>query len=197
MSNEISPYHIARVGPPPNPQFLHEPSLFSGEVNFKEYWRVVRNHRLMIFALIFACVVGVLAWRFARTPQYEATSTLLIQPQTPQVLSETKDFNLNRFNTSSDYDYYRTQFDLLKSDSLAARVIRDYGLEAEPLFSSAAQHPGLLASVIAYVRNEVASLAGSDDNAASSVMGPEGVNPEVIRAYLARLTIEPVRGTQL
>ncbi len=199
MSNEISPYHIARVGPPPNPQFLHEPSLFSGEVNFKEYWRVVRKHRLMIFALIFACVVGVLAWRFARTPQYEATSTLLIQPQTPQVLSETKDFNQSQFSTSSDYDYYRTQFDLLKSDSLAARVIRDYGLEADPLFSSAGQRPGLLASAIAYVRAELAALAGADNNGApaEALLGPDGVSPAVIRAYLARLKIEPVRGTQL
>lgn len=197
MTNEISPYQIARTGPPPH-QFLHEPNLFSSEVNFKEYWRVIRKHRVMILALVGAAVVIVLAWRFARTPQYEGVSTILIQPQTPQVMSEAKNFNEEQFTSSGDYDYYRTQFDLLKSPSLAARVIHEHGLESSPLFNSGDGQSGFFASLIDSVLQELASLAGGRvDNSAQVPMGPDYVNPQIITAYLARLEVTPVRGTRL
>ena len=200
MSTEVSPYQIAHLGPPPpHGYFPHEPNRFSSEVNFKEYWRVIRKYRLMILALVFAAVVIVVAWRFARTPQFEAISTILIQPQTPQVLSETKNFNDDQSSYSGDYDYYRTQFDLLKSDSLAARVIQDYGLEANPLFNPSAQRRGLFAAAIGYVTDEFASLAGSqnDTSAGAGSGGSDTVAPAVLKAYLGRLTVEPVRGTRL
>lgn len=197
MSTQVSPYE--RVSRSAAPQFMREPNLFSSEVNFKEYWRVIRKHRLMIISLAVATAVIVLAWRFTRTPQYQAFSTILIQPQTPQVLAETKNFNDEQFDYSGDYDYYRTEFDLLKSASLAARVISDYGLEADPLFKPTDQRPGLVASAIAYVSNGLASLAGSksDNSSPEQATEPDSVNPAVIKDYLERLTVEPVRMTRL
>ncbi|MBV8770928.1 MAG: hypothetical protein JO166_01180, partial [Deltaproteobacteria bacterium] len=119
--------------------------------------------------------------------------------QTPQVLSETQNFNEDQSNYSGDYDYYRTQFDLLKSDSLAAHVIQDYGLEANPLFNPTEQRPGLLASAVAHVKNEFANRAGAQNDrfSSSGLDGADGVAPAVLKAYLARLTVEPVRGTRL
>ena len=109
MSNELAPYQISRSSPPPH-RFILEQSLFSSEVSFKEYWRVIRKHRSMIISLAAMAAVIVLAWRFTRTPYYEGDSTILIQPQTPQVLTQNKNFNDEQFSYSGDYDYYRTQF---------------------------------------------------------------------------------------
>lgn len=200
MSIELSPYQISPSGPPlPHTYVRDERNLFSGEVNFKEYWGVIRKHRLMILSLVFGAVIIALAWRFTRTPQYEATSTILIQPQTPEVMTGAKNFNENQSNYSGDYDYYRTQFNLLKSDSLATRVIQDFGLQTNPVFNTAAQRSGFFASVIGYVEDELASSSGSQ-NTPFSAAGAEqsgGVGPAVIKAYLARLTVEPVQGTRL
>ena len=200
MSTELSPYQISPSGPPlPQTYVRDERNLFSGEVNFKEYFGVVRKHRLMILSIVFAAVIIALAWRFTRTPQYEATSTILIQPQTPEVMTGAKNFNENQSNYSGDYDYYRTQFNLLKSDSLAAQVIEDSGLQTNPVFNPAAQRSGFFASVIGYVQDELASLSGSQ-SVPSSEEGAgetEAVAPAVIKAYLERLTVEPVRGTRL
>ena len=38
-------------------------------------------------------------------------------------------------NDDSEHDYYKTQYALLKSRSLAAQVIHDLGLQDNPLFS--------------------------------------------------------------
>jgi succinoglycan biosynthesis transport protein ExoP len=200
MNTELSPYQISPSGPPPPLAYSpHEPNPFSSEINFKEYWRVIQRHRLMILSLVFAAAVITVVWRFTRTPQYQASLTILIQPQTPQVLSETQNFNEDKSNYSGDYDYYRTQFDLLKSESLAARVIQDYRLEANPLFHPAKQRTGLFASAIASVNNELAHLAGAQNDtfSAAGLDGAYGVAPAALKAYLARLTVEPVRGTRL
>jgi capsular exopolysaccharide synthesis family protein len=200
MSTQLSPYHISPSGPPLPPTYVRdERNLFSGEINFKEYWGVIRKHRMLILSLIFGSVVIVLAWRFTRTPQYEATSTILIQPQTPQVMTGAKNFNDNQSNYSGDYDYYRTQFDLLKSESLATRVIEDFGLETNPVFNPAGQRGGFFSSAIGYVGDELASLAGSENDASAPAQsrGTDAVAPSVVKAYLERLTVEPVRGTRL
>ena len=200
MSTELSPYQITPTGPPlPHTYVRNQQNLFTGEVNFKEYWGVVRKHRLMILSIVFGAVIIALAWRFTRTPQYEATSTILIQPQTPEVMTGAKNFNENQSNYSGDYDYYRTQFKLLESDSLAAQVIEDSGLQTNPVFNPAAQRSGFFASVIGYVEDELASLSGSQ-SAGPSEAGAgatDAVAPSVIKAYLKRLTVAPVLGTRL
>jgi capsular exopolysaccharide synthesis family protein len=201
MTTELSPYQLSPSWQPPPPLAYspHEPNPFSSEINFKEYWSIIRRHRLMILSLVFAAVVITLVWRFTRTPQYQASLTILIQPQTPQVLSEAQNFNEDQSNYSGDYDYYRTQFDLLKSESLAARVIQDYRLETNPLFNPTKQRTGLFASALAYVNNELANFAGAQNGtfSAAGLDGAYGVDPAALKAYLARLTVEPVRGTRL
>lgn len=200
MSTELSPYQISPSGPPlPYTYVRDERNLFSSEVNFKEYWGVIRKHRLMILSLVFGAVIIALAWRFTRTPQYKATSTILIESQAPQVLSETKNFNANQSDYSSDYDYYRTQFDLLKSDGLATRVIEDFGLQTSPVFNPTAQRSGFFASVIGNVEDELASLTGSqnDPSSTAGAGGSDAVAPAVLKEYLASLTVEPLRGTRL
>ncbi|HEX4209768.1 MAG TPA: Wzz/FepE/Etk N-terminal domain-containing protein, partial [Candidatus Binataceae bacterium] len=201
--NELAPWGS---GVPSDPLIRREQDPFSSRIDFKEYWRMIYKHRLAAISLALAAVAMVNVWRFIRTPEYEATSTILIQPQTPEVLKDTENFNNEQFQSTSDYDYYRTQFQLLKSASLAASVIRSNGLETNPLFNPASQHPGVIGSAVAYVtdeltslREKLASLAGlklKNDNF-STAGETDSVNSRVIQAYLARLTVEPVRNTRL
>jgi polysaccharide biosynthesis transport protein len=179
----------------------HDP--FSSQINFREYWRMICKHRLAMISLALAAAFMVVFWRFVRTPQYEATSTILIQPQAPEVMPNTQNFNDEQFQSSTDYDYYRTQFELLKSASLAASVIRSNRLDENPLFNPALRHPGLIASAFAYftdaltnLKEEIRSLAGFKNNDSSAVER-NSVDPRIINAYLARLTVLPVRNTRL
>ncbi len=196
--DELSPYRINRTAPPfAQPPFGHG-SHIAEEFNFKEYWRIVRNYRVMIYSMVFCAAAFVLAWYFAHTPQYKATSIIMIQPQTPQVISELKDL-LSEQSSSSDYDYYKTQFDLLKSDTLIARVIHDFDLQSSDLFE--VKRPGILGAGLAVLRSwlkGLKSVVGSDASPPdATTTGVYGVKPEQIKAYTSDLTIEPRRGTRL
>ena len=188
---------------PMDPLISREHDPFSSQINFREYWRMICKHRLAMISLALAAAFMVVCWRFVRTPQYEATSTILIQPQAPEVMPNTQNFNDEQFRSSTDYDYYRTQFELLKSASLAASVIRSNRLDENPLFNPALRHPGLIASAFAYftdaltnLKEEIRNLAGFKNNDSAAVE-PNSVDPRIINAYLARLTVLPVRNTRL
>jgi capsular exopolysaccharide synthesis family protein len=191
---ELSPYFISRDEPAPAgfPPWHSSNGSVEG-VNFKEYWGVVQKYRAMISSLTLAAAVIIFAWYFGHTPQYQATSTILIQPQMPQVISDLKDL-MEEQNAGSDYDYYKTQFDLLKSQSLAARVIHDNDLGSNALFKSNGES-SLLHSLTALAK----SLFKPEESFPRSekVSNIYGAAPQLVTAYIKRLSIEPKRGTQL
>ena len=68
------------------------------------------------------------------TPLYTATATIKIEPQNPRVTGVGE---LQPLGLSGEYDYHKTQFALLQSRALAARVITELGLEANKTFTDA------------------------------------------------------------
>lgn len=129
---------------------------------------------------------------FNLTPVYTAKSTVLIEPQVPQVM-QTRDAAAEPL-TSLDHDYYKTQYDILRSRSLAAKVIVALGLADQPLFSGNTKPVGLIGGLWSGLRDAIAPLTGS---AAPTHSDPMGVPVQAIDAYLSRLQVEPGVGTQL
>jgi capsular exopolysaccharide synthesis family protein len=52
----------------------------AGEGALGPYFRAVRAHRLVFVAVVLAALLGSVAWLAIRTPQYEASSQLLLNP---------------------------------------------------------------------------------------------------------------------
>ncbi len=90
------------------------------------YWRLVRKHRF----LILGCFLGVLAIGAAltllMTPIYTATATLQINREADRV------FNSESVRPSESLvqgeEFFQTQYGLLRSRSLAERVVESLGL---------------------------------------------------------------------
>jgi capsular exopolysaccharide synthesis family protein len=142
---------------------------------------------LLITALLTAVLVAT-----CMTPNFTASSTLLIEAATPQVLG-IKEL-LDDQPGSQDYDYYKTQFALLKNRDLAASVIRDLDLTDTAPFTTD-MRPGYISSLVSSL------LTTLSRPLSSSVPGqkpdPGAIDPGVIDDYLHRLTIKPVVGTLL
>ena len=66
-----------------------------------------------------------------RTPMYRASATIMIQPQAPQVL-DMQALLADQTQQDLEHDYYKTQYDILTTRSLAARVIHELDLEHDP-----------------------------------------------------------------
>jgi polysaccharide biosynthesis transport protein len=191
--NEISPYTISPTFPGPqiNPAALHGQT---EESTVKRYWWIVRKHRWLIGAILMSAVTLAVIWYVSRTPLYRANATIMIQPQTPQVL-DVKELLAEQVS-NEEHDYYRTQYDILKSRSLAARVIRDLGLQGNPLVDDTAATRGVSADMLAYLRTQLrvwVGLGGRQESAADTL----GVPPETIDSYLDKLSIQAERGTRL
>jgi len=95
-----------------------------------------------------------------------------------------------------EQDYYKTQYEVLRSRSLAAKVISELDLAAQPLFQEKAKPKGLIETWWRAFRDwSIAAPARPGEPAENS--DAWGVPSTIIDRYLARLQIQPRFGTQL
>jgi polysaccharide biosynthesis transport protein len=163
---------------------LQEPVL-----NIWNYWLIIRKHRELVqrCAIVSAILLALIV--IAMKPIYTATTTLMIERTTPEVLDIKQ--VMPETQVVDEYDYYKTQYQLLKSPALAADVIRRLNLSDQQL------QPGFRESL----RGFISGFAGLFHTASSSQRGlwadTQGVPPRLIDAYMRRLEIIPMRGTRL
>jgi uncharacterized protein involved in exopolysaccharide biosynthesis len=138
---ELSPYFIHTSATPIEGSW--SPARASVEdLPFREYLRLLRRHLSLVIAvaLSITLVSGIIL--LVITPIYTATSTILIEPQPPQVLS-VKQVLVEPDDTEA-HDYYKTQYALLRSRSLAQRVIKALGLQHNEIFAPSEKHSGFI-----------------------------------------------------
>lgn len=81
------------------------------EIHLKEYLRLFFKHRWLIAAVFIATAVTGTIWTFLQTPIYQASATVLIEPELPKVL------NIQEVTSPGlgTLEYYRTQYALMMS----------------------------------------------------------------------------------
>lgn len=151
-----------------------------------EYWYVIRRHLKLIAGLfVIAEILTLLLVVFVVTPQYTGLSTILIESQTPQVLESNNNNQSDRDEVAS---FYRTQYEILKSRTLAAKVIRSLGLDHNRDFTRKSFLSPLWSLFSSKSRKRDAYSARAD------ILG---VKAEMIEKYLDELTIRPEYDTRL
>jgi capsular exopolysaccharide synthesis family protein len=159
------------------------------------------------FRLIAVCFLGALIFTGLAmvmiTPTYTATTTLLLERQIPQVLEfrevMAESAESNRFST--EHDFYKTQYEVLKSRTLAARIIQEQHLETSSVFAVRGTDKGIVARTWGHAKGWLIGL-GTLKGFAQTSPRPEGehlsaIKAELIDAYLAMLEVQPTRQTQL
>ncbi|HWO42680.1 MAG TPA: polysaccharide biosynthesis tyrosine autokinase, partial [Candidatus Eisenbacteria bacterium] len=145
--------------------------------------------------LIAACAAVVVLcaglYVLTRTPLYTAQATIMIEPKPPQVLKIQDALS----QSIERAEYYKTQYEILKSRPLAAAVIKQENLGAFLRGKSAEEKSGLIATVRGIWSDTKASLFGGAEKEAAA--GPADVDPALIAAYLDILNVKPIRGTAL
>lgn len=93
-------------------------------INLRQYWRIINHYKWRIIALSLAMAMLTALIVFSMVPRYQATATLLIEAEQAKVLSIEEVYGLD----SSRSEYFLTQFEILKSQQIAERVIERLGL---------------------------------------------------------------------
>jgi succinoglycan biosynthesis transport protein ExoP len=187
---------------------LGEPEI----VSLSEYWRILVKRRRLII-LLFCLVFGAGAYfALSATALYTASATVKIEPQNPQVtgISEVQPLEFR-----GEYDYYQTQFALLQSRRLAARVISVLGLENNQKFLALtviSPNPldhvkAWMGRLVSYTASLVSALLrprrqqGTDSSTDLPAFGAADIELQVpdhiINQYLGFLAIAPVKQTRL
>nr|WP_036165549.1 polysaccharide biosynthesis tyrosine autokinase [Lysobacter dokdonensis] len=147
-------------------------------INLREYWQVLRDRRWVIAGVTAAVVALALAVTLLATPIFRASSTLQIERDTMKIMDVE---GLTPTESPMDRDFYQTQYELLRSRSLARRVVQDLRLVQAPLFAD------LVANVD----------AGLEDKQATPAAQREARERALVETALESLTIEPVRNSRL
>src|SRR3990170_6551960 len=124
---EISPWRIQRIDDPKDPRAEYDyTSAAEQEAHLRDYWKIVVKRRRLL-ALVLVVVFGIGSYfTLSATTLYTATSILRTEPQNPSVTGIAEILNV----TEGSVDYYGTQFAVLKSRRLAAKVVADLKLDS-------------------------------------------------------------------
>ena len=191
MSN-LSPYFIQRNGSPANPVYVLPPSPTQNEagIGLSDCCKVIaRRWRILAYGVGAAMLLTAIVV-FSMTRQYTATATLLIDPEPPRIMDASS--LLNRIQNGDEDDYRKTQYSLLQSEQLIARVVVDLDLEKLPIFG-ASKNPGPFASIFSIWSQIVSLIVPSEPPRTERL----GVTARAINAYRSRLSIAPEGGTRL
>jgi uncharacterized protein involved in exopolysaccharide biosynthesis len=85
-----------------------------------DYRRVFRKHRWLIAGLFLLTVLTVAIWTFAQIPIYQATATILIDPEPPKVLNIQDVVPMG--GGLWDRNFYPTQYEIIKSRPVLERA---------------------------------------------------------------------------
>lgn len=166
---------------------LHSPSQPTNDetIDLRRYIAVINQAKWRI--LLLATLITIFAIIIALNMRaiYSSRATLLIEAQQAKAVKIEEVYGMN----SAQQEYYLTQFEILKSRSIAETVIDKLGLASHPEFQGP---PSLLDKL----KIQLPFLS----------MGNSGTDPQreraserekLIDAFTDRLSIEPVRKTQL
>ncbi|WP_295891672.1 polysaccharide biosynthesis tyrosine autokinase [uncultured Vibrio sp.] len=162
------------------------------------YFHLVKSRWLSISLFASLCTVIAAFAVMSITPTYKATATLLIESTQKNAISIEEVVGID----TSAKEYYLTQFEILKSNQVAQRVIDKLQLGANPIFNPSIEptEPGFVDGLkeqfyshplVApyFPKTEITEI---DFNAAE-----EALNRQLLKKFKAGLTISPIRKTQL
>ncbi len=140
------------------------------EVHLRDYLRVLQKRRWTVIAFFVILVTTVAVGTFTARPVYQSAVQILIERENPNVVSIQEVLAIDATAT----DYYQTQYEILKSETLARRVISRLHLDRHPEFQESASDPD-----------------------GPSQTATEEKGRRLLKAFLSNLTISPIRNSRL
>ena len=182
----------------PNEQ--REAELIGNDViDLGQYWQTLKGYltRIITLAILITILVGLIVMSI--TPNYIATTSLLIESEQANVLSIEEVYGLD----ATKKEYYQTQFEILKSRKIAIKVADKLSLVESPLFDQdvALMNKSVFLTFSDEVKDFVRSLLPFlpqqeiDNLTAEQVV--ESKFKFAVNELMERLTIAPVRSTQI
>lgn len=174
-----------------------QPSVLDGieddeSIHLRDLWRVIVKRKWIVLSVLLIVVLTALVVTMMATPIYRASITLKIEREAGKIV----DFKGAPVEPQEygDIDFYRTQYELLKSRSLAERVVRQLDLRQRSVEEAPKAVPWWSSWWSKLAGREAANDGAEDAAAAEAAADP---NAAAVRAFMSSMTVEPVRNSRL
>jgi polysaccharide biosynthesis transport protein len=185
---------LAAYYPPSElPVYLHEPEE-DDSINLLDYWRVIVKRRWTILTVATAVLVVTAISTWKATPVYRSTIKIQIDPEQANVLPF-KDTVEPTATYAQSQDYLQTQFKVLESNTLAARVIRSLDLGNHRSFIEPG-NPTVKSKTMVWLR-DIFGSKGQQDSSLDVASLEERKLDNLVKAFNVALSTSPIRNSRL
>ena len=196
-------------------QSLNKSSVNNDIVLPSPHWHVIQRYKWWIFFLAVLVSIFTALYLSNKSPVYRASATLLIEADQVQAVAFDSVQGLN----SNRKEYYLTQFEILKSYSIAETVFDRLNLQQQPSFQTSESWKSMLVghllealpSVNFFVIDDKVDSEFSENIGAGYINGVSQVGSEIsleelesqkekrarLRQFSNSLIVTPIRKTQL
>lgn len=168
------------------------------KTHLRDYLLVVVHRKKIVLAFLAAIILTTVIVTLMMVPLYKSTAVIKIDKDSPSIVS------LKGLPTRTNEEYYQTQYEILKSQTLAEKVIMQLGLDKNKDFilpkSELSKAYGAAAG---FVKNAaariIAPVMGNQRGEEKGDAGtPRGETPlYLINSLISRLEVVPVKNSQL
>ncbi len=154
-------------------------------IDLRKYFAVINRAkwRILLLAILVAALTVFVVLNMK--PLFSSKATLLIEAQQAKAVKIEEVYGIN----SMQQEYYLTQFEILKSRSIAETVIDRLQLAEHPDFIPEPSLTSMIKEQLPFLPAAATELSAEDKAARAK--------EKLIEKFVGRLSIEPVRKTQL
>ncbi|WP_456375050.1 GumC family protein [Thiolapillus sp.] len=155
-------------------------------LDLKEYWAVLVRHKFTILLFVTISLVASAIFTSLQTPVYRSSVKLQIDREAARVVNFE---GVTPREAAYSFDFYETQYQLLKSRGLAKRVVEQLGLESSDQFK-AKEQPSFFRELKKVFSPEPNVGRDSEDERSTDTGSLE-------KLLLANLSVTPVKNSRL
>ena len=160
--------------------------------NFERYIQTLLDNKWRILLFVLTVLVASYFIINSIKTQYKATATILIEKKESNVVDVTALYGLD----NESEEYLATEFEVLRSRPLAEKVVEKLDLTSHPAFKDE-QGFSLLDFVGSIKGKVMGSDQPSDQALTNEAVEVEIARRELLKDYQERLSVFPMRKTQL
>ncbi len=166
------------------------------EIDLMDYWQIVLKRKWILIAFAGSLVVFTGIFSFVAKPQFKSTATLMIEDASARMLSMEESFAY-RTPVFRDLTFFNTQIRLIKSKSLADRVVKKIDLLSRPEFNPENKNKSLGRKLIGFVTLRWLFSGKKGNNGDLESDYPSNPYSDIARTIRDNIKIDVIRDTKL
>jgi len=166
------------------------------EIDLMDYWRIVLKRKWVIVTFAGSLFLFTGVFSFLTTPQFKSTVTLLIDDASSRMLSIDESFSY-RSPAFRDLRFFNTQLRLIKSKSLAERVVKKMNLLSRSEFRAGEKKKSLLGSLKSFITFKWLSSGDKDNTENIRQRYQSNLYSKVAGIVQDKIKVDSIRDTKL